>query len=188
MDSIVELEVDVDREGYYIAHRTNSIANEHILKALGDSTPTSSARPLLVAIEQVDFQTQRQLVDCILKNSADVYRKTNMNDGENVVGCFVESMESFCCKVVSFAKGYQSMMQRIQMMWTNAIRLEAYPAGIVCLVKWDVDGNWYRSLILRVYADSRVQVQFVDFGNYENVVINQITSLHYAIYNCQHFA
>jgi len=69
---------------------------------------------LLAAIEQVDtplqenskaaFQTQRQLVDSIMKNSADVYRKTNINDRENVVGCFLESIASFCCKVVHFAE------------------------------------------------------------------------------------
>ena len=51
-----------------------------------------------------------------------------------------------------------------------------------------MDGNWYRGLFLRVYAGSRVQVQFVDVGNHENVVISRITSLHYLTYNCQHVA
>ena len=67
------------------------------------------------------------------------------------------------------------MQDAIQNQYTN--KVPHYPdvkVGAMCIAKYKEDGLWYRARIDMVISDDTVKITFVDYGNEDNVKIENL--------------
>ncbi|KAJ6659608.1 hypothetical protein lerEdw1_018577 [Lerista edwardsae] len=87
----------------------------------------------------------------------------------DVVVSYTESPSLFWCQLVQSSQDLKTLMVKIQDYCINSAQPHDWP-NPVCLAKYDIDGKWYRALIVNVMPQrEEVEVAYVDYGNKELV-------------------
>lgn len=94
----------------------------------------------------------------------------------DVVVTHVESPSHFYCNLVQYRDQLVAVTNTIATKGVLASPLLHPDVGVYCLARYSVDGEWYRAHVISADAH-QVSVQFVDYGNVENVMASDLKQL-----------
>ena len=95
----------------------------------------------------------------------------------DVVVTHVESPSHFYCNLVQFSDQLVAVTNTIATKGVSASPLLHPEVDVYCLARYSVDGEWYRARVMSVNNINQVTVQFVDYGNVDNVVVSNLRQL-----------
>lgn len=107
-----------------------------------------------------------------------IQQKITLGTKCEVVVSYVNDLTEFYCQLAQL-KDQQSIISNILNSGYPFIPIsfcECTPGRPVC-VKFSEDGLWYRARIIKVNHESDIEVFFVDFGNYDNVNVNDVRKI-----------
>jgi len=89
----------------------------------------------------------------------------------------VNSPSDFYIQVVEKNMGLLDQQDKM-MKYFNVKRslLQSVELGCLCVIKYKVDNAWYRAKVLEI-IDSRIIIQFIDYGNTESVMRQDLLDL-----------
>lgn len=92
----------------------------------------------------------------------------------DVVVSYTESPSLFWCQLDQSSQDLKALMVKIQDYCIVSAQPHDWP-NPVCLAKYDIDGKWYRALIVNAVPQTEeVEVAYVDYGNKELVSRNNL--------------
>ncbi|NXR52299.1 TDRD1 protein, partial [Hippolais icterina] len=103
-----------------------------------------------------------------------------LNQTLSVIVCTVYSPGEFYCQIsnshelVALNSLNKSLSEYCQKTPPDVIELEN---GDPCCAFYSEDGNWYRGVVQNVTSNGRVRVSFVDYGNTEDVPLDNIRQI-----------
>ncbi|NWJ03199.1 TDR15 protein, partial [Crypturellus undulatus] len=93
-----------------------------------------------------------------------------------VVCSYVDSPANFSCQLQSKLPELNNLMEQIQTYYK--VHTSPYKTGqAACVVKCPRDGRWYRATVVQQVSADEVEVVFVDFGNRERVLLEDIQAV-----------
>lgn len=89
----------------------------------------------------------------------------------------VNSPSDFYIQVVEKNMGLIDQQDKM-LKYFNVERnlLQSVELGCLCVIKYKVDNAWYRAKVLEIF-DSRITIQFIDYGNTESVMRQDLLDL-----------
>jgi hypothetical protein len=99
----------------------------------------------------------------------------NRNSSQQVYVCFIHSAKQFYVQLFAHAQTFEAMIDHLEL---HCEKSPACPsevkAGLACAAKYE-DGSWYRAQVHQVLdVTKQVVVQFIDFGNFEIIAIEDL--------------
>ena len=94
-----------------------------------------------------------------------------------VVVVYATSPVSFFCQDMQSSQMLTVVMDKLALSCPSASPVASASPGQPCAALYSADGGWYRAEVVEEIAGSRVLVQFVDFGNTEEVELSSIVAL-----------
>ncbi|XP_053141161.1 tudor domain-containing protein 15 isoform X2 [Hemicordylus capensis] len=106
------------------------------------------------------------------------YKKYQFKPGMvlDVLCCRITSPGDFSCQIQTKLPELNNLMSQIQSHYNTCTSL--YESGqLACVVKHSKDGQWYRAAVLKHVSGTEVDVVFVDFGNWERVLLKDLQTI-----------
>lgn len=147
-----------------------------------------SYRVSLIGIDGIDVVTQASKLGMVVKQSMDgmesrtgLWLPSMVSQLEaggivDVIVTHVESPAHFYCNLVQFSDQLAAVTDAIATKGVLASPLLNPEEGVYCLARYSVDGEWYRAHVITCDT-SQATVQFVDYGNVENVAVLDLKQL-----------
>ena len=90
---------------------------------------------------------------------------------------FNDAPNKFYCQLVSDSDKLESLMAEIADFYNGNHLEPLIEVNAYCVAQYSGNSAWYRAKILSVDQNGEVEVQFIDYGNSEHVLSNQILAL-----------
>lgn len=147
-----------------------------------------SYRVSLIGIDGSDVINEASKLGLLIKKSVDgtqpatgqwlpsIVSQLEVGNIVDVVVTHVESPSHFYCNLIQFSDHLAAVTNAIATKGVSASPLLHPEVGVYCLARYSVDGEWYRAHVISV-SGNHVMVQFVDYGNVENVPMSDLKQL-----------
>ena len=125
------------------------------------------------------FQGSRDQTHSTYSSSG--YRRVRLQTGEAYVVsvCHVESFNEFYCQLHKNAVRLHDVMEKIERHCSspNAKSVSSPSMDLPVLAKYSGDGVWYRATVKQVLSGKSCRVVFVDYGNSEDIPLNDLVEM-----------
>ena len=144
-----------------------------------------SYRVSLIGIDGIDIVSEASKLGLLVKKSTEsgagvslpsIVSQVEVGGIVDVVVTHVESPSHFYCNLVQFNDQLAAVTNTIATKGVSASPLLHPEVDMYCLARFSVDGEWYRAHVMSVNSN-QVTVQFVDYGNVDNVAISDLKQL-----------
>ena len=111
------------------------------------------------------------------------YKNISLTASEFVDVCiaYVVSPDEFYCHMVKHCNELEELIDSLNTAYNKVkpgeLELNRLVAGIACVAKFSEDATWYRAEILEVKQNRKVLINFVDYGNKEEVEVTELKQL-----------
>ena len=154
-----------------------------------ETTPTPVSMPTKVSSDNEKTGSQPVAVKRFRGVSAvdedvpsDVFAslKLNIRESVDVYVVYTVNPELFYCQVIKNSSSLSELMAEMNKYYEalseSDILIERPEIGMPCAAKFSEDDTWYRAEI-QTPGQKEVEVQFVDYGNTESIVMSKIRKL-----------
>ena len=144
-----------------------------------------SYRVSLIGIDGIDVVNEASKLGLLVKKSIEsaaglwlpsIVSQLEVGGIVDVVVTHVMSPSHFYCNLVQFSDQLAAITNTIATKGVAAPRLLHPEVDMYCLARFSVDREWYRARVMSVNSN-QVTVQFVDYGNVDNVMVSDLRQL-----------
>ena len=139
----------------------------------------------LIGIDGIDIVNEAGKLGLLVKKSTEsgvgvllpsIMSQLEVGGIVDVVATHVESPSHFYCNLAQFSDQLVAVTDTIATKGVSASPLLHPKVDMYCLARFSVDREWYRARVMSVNSN-RVIVQFVDYGNVDNVTVSDLRQL-----------
>jgi len=170
---------------------TELLLNKEFHLTAEQALDNGSYRVSLIGIDGIDVINEASKLGMLVKISVDgmqsgisgtgmrlpsITSQLEVGSIVDVIVTHVESPSHFYCNLVQFSDDLAAITDTIATKGVLTPALLHPEEGTYCLARFSVDGEWYRAHVISVKAN-QAAVQFVDYGNVENVAVSDLKRL-----------
>ncbi|PFX27913.1 Tudor domain-containing protein 1 [Stylophora pistillata] len=99
---------------------------------------------------------------------------------EDVIVSYIEHPCNFWCQLQKSATELESLMREISEVYGSEgqrIAISKPVCDMLCCAQFSEDNKWYRGKITGIMKGGRVEVHFVDYGNFEKLPLSRVKKL-----------